>query len=77
MNFYTVQEISHIVSLIENFSRGYTDMQAIKISEPCEANELQPVEVPTPQLVPGFTLVEVKAFGVNESKSPAEKGIFK
>ncbi len=32
--FYTVQEISHIVSLIENFSRGYTDMQAIKISEP-------------------------------------------
>ncbi|GAT18407.1 quinone oxidoreductase [Secundilactobacillus silagincola] len=49
-------------------------MQAIKISEPCEANELQPVEVPTPQLVPGFTLVEVKAFGVNESEVTSRKG---
>lgn len=49
-------------------------MQAIKISGPCKASELQPVEVTTPQLVPGFTLVEVKAFGVNESEVTSRKG---
>lgn len=49
-------------------------MQAVKISGPCEANELQPVEVSTPQLVPGFALVEVKAFGVNESEVTSRKG---
>lgn len=49
-------------------------MQAIKISGPVAANDLKPVEVPTPTPKPGFDVVAVKAFGVNESEVTSRKG---
>lgn len=49
-------------------------MKAIKIIGPCEASDLKPVEVPTPKPVAGSDLVQVKAFGVNESEVTSRKG---
>ncbi|WP_076461536.1 zinc-binding dehydrogenase [Limosilactobacillus caccae] len=49
-------------------------MKAIKISHPCAADELVPTEVATPELKPGYALVKVKAFGVNESEVTSRKG---
>lgn len=49
-------------------------MQAIQLTQPCAADELHPTTVPVPQLKPGYALVKVKAFGVNESEVTSRKG---
>lgn len=49
-------------------------MQAIQLTQPCAADELHPTAVPVPQLKPGYALVKVKAFGVNESEVTSRKG---
>jgi NADPH2:quinone reductase len=49
-------------------------MQAIQLTQPCAADELHPTAVPVPQLKPGYALVKVKTFGVNESEVTSRKG---
>ncbi|MBB1079575.1 zinc-binding dehydrogenase [Limosilactobacillus sp. STM2_1] len=49
-------------------------MKAIQLTEPCQANELVPTEVNIPELKPGYALIKVKAFGVNESEVTSRKG---
>lgn len=49
-------------------------MQAIKLTEPCAASDLKPVTVPTPKPQAGCDVVQVKAFGVNESEVTSRKG---
>ncbi|KRK74120.1 zinc-binding dehydrogenase [Lacticaseibacillus nasuensis] len=49
-------------------------MQAIQISEPVPASALKSVTLPTPQPVAGHDVVQVKAFGVNESEVTSRKG---
>lgn len=49
-------------------------MQAIRLTQPCAAADLKPTQVDVPQLKPGYALVKVKAFGVNESEVTSRKG---
>ena len=49
-------------------------MQAIKLTQPCKASELVPTTVEIPELKPGYALIKVKAFGVNESEVTSRKG---
>ncbi|WP_338217542.1 zinc-binding dehydrogenase [Lacticaseibacillus salsurivasis] len=49
-------------------------MQAIKITGPVAASALHPIEVETPVAKPGYDLVKIKAFGVNESEVTSRKG---
>lgn len=49
-------------------------MQAIRLTQPCKASELVPTSVDIPTLKPGYALVKVKAFGVNESEVTSRKG---
>ena len=49
-------------------------MKAIRLDKPCQVEELQPIEVPIPQVKQGYALVKVKAFGVNESEVTSRKG---
>ncbi|MFD1484902.1 zinc-binding dehydrogenase [Lacticaseibacillus baoqingensis] len=49
-------------------------MQAIKLTGPCAASDLKPTEVPTPKPKAGCDVVQVKAFGVNESEVTSRKG---
>ncbi|WP_056988904.1 zinc-binding dehydrogenase [Lacticaseibacillus camelliae] len=49
-------------------------MQAIRLTGPCEASALKPVEVPKPEAKAGFDVVQVKAFRVNESEVTSRKG---
>lgn len=49
-------------------------MQAIQLTRPCNADELVPTEVRIPQLKPGYALIKVKAFGINESEVTSRKG---
>lgn len=49
-------------------------MQAIVVKHPCPAADLQPQLVPRPVVKPGWDLVQVKAFGVNESEVTSRKG---
>lgn len=49
-------------------------MQAIQLTEPCEVSEMKPTMVDVPALKPGYALVKVKAFGVNESEVTSRKG---
>lgn len=49
-------------------------MQAIKLTQPCRADELLPTTVPRPEVEPGYAVVKVKAFGVNESEVTSRKG---
>lgn len=49
-------------------------MKAIKITGKCEARDLKPVAVKKPELKPGYVLILVKAFGVNESEVTSRKG---
>jgi NADPH:quinone reductase-like Zn-dependent oxidoreductase len=43
-------------------------MKAVVLSRPCKAEELKISEVPIPQTRPGWTLVKIKAFGLNRSE---------
>ncbi|SFC05330.1 NADPH:quinone reductase [Streptococcus gallolyticus] len=52
-----------------------TTMQAIKLTQSCQANQLLPTSVARPQVKPGYALVKVKAFGVNESEVTSRKGL--
>lgn len=54
--------------------RRNSQMQAIQISEPVPASALKSVTLPTPQPVAGHDVVQVKAFGVNESEVTSRKG---
>lgn len=49
-------------------------MKAIRLTEPCEANELQVSLVDRPAVKPGYALIKVHAFGVNESEVTSRKG---
>lgn len=49
-------------------------MQAIRLTQPCAAADLKPTQVDVPQLKPGYALVKVRAFGVNESEVTSRKG---
>lgn len=43
-------------------------MKAVILTEPCEADQLKPTELPVPEVKPGWVLVKVKAFGINHSE---------
>ncbi|MDE6794741.1 MAG: zinc-binding dehydrogenase [Muribaculaceae bacterium] len=43
-------------------------MKAVVLTKPCEAEEMILTDVPVPQVVPGWVLVRVKAFGINHSE---------
>lgn len=49
-------------------------MKAIKLTKPCEAEDLIPVDVSKPEVKDSWALVKVKAFGVNESEVISRKG---
>ncbi|KRN59314.1 dehydrogenase [Limosilactobacillus secaliphilus] len=49
-------------------------MQAIQLTGPCAAHEMKPTTVDVPALKPGYALIKVKAFGVNESEVTSRKG---
>lgn len=49
-------------------------MQAIRLTQPCAAADLKPTQVDVPQLKPGYALVKVRAFGVNDSEVTSRKG---
>ena len=43
-------------------------MKAVVLTKPCEAEEMILTDEPVPQVVPGWVLVRVKAFGINHSE---------
>lgn len=43
-------------------------MKAVVLSKPCKAEEMSVMEIPVPQIRPGWILVKVKAFGINHSE---------
>ena len=49
-------------------------MKAIVISEAGGPEKLQYTDVPTPQVKPGWSLVQVKGFGINHSEIFTRKG---
>ena len=49
-------------------------MNAIRISHKCAAEDLVPEQVDRPKLKDGFVIINVKAFGVNESEVTSRKG---
>ena len=49
-------------------------MKAVQLTGPCEANEMKPTMVAKPALKQGYVLIQVKAFGVNESEVTSRKG---
>lgn len=49
-------------------------MKAIKLTQPCKTSELVPTTVDVPALKPGYALIKVKSFGVNESEVTSRKG---
>ena len=50
-------------------------MKAIQLTGPCEIDAMTPVEIEKPQLRPGFAVVKVKAFGINQSEVFSRKGL--
>ena len=50
-------------------------MKAIVISEAGGPEKLQYTDVPTPQVKPGWSLVQVKGFGINHSEIFTRKGL--
>ena len=50
-------------------------MKAIVISEAGGPEKLQYTDVPTPQVKPGWSLVQVKGFGINHSENFTRKGL--
>lgn len=50
-------------------------MKAIVISEAGRPEKLQYTDVPTPQVKPGWSLVQVKGFGINHSEIFTRKGL--
>jgi NADPH2:quinone reductase len=49
-------------------------MQAIRLNGPGGCETLTPTEAPKPNVQPGWVLIQVKAFGVNESEVTSRKG---
>lgn len=49
-------------------------MMAIRLDAPCRIEEMIPAEVDRPTAKPGYAVVRVKAFGVNESEVTSRKG---
>ncbi|WP_294976545.1 zinc-binding dehydrogenase [uncultured Leuconostoc sp.] len=49
-------------------------MQAIRLTETSSVDDLKPVWYERPQVKPGYVLVKVKAFGINESEITSRKG---
>ncbi len=43
-------------------------MKAVVISEPCEAQQMHIIDIPVPEVRPGWVLVKVRAFGINHSE---------
>ena len=43
-------------------------MKAVVLTEPCSAEEMKLVDVPVPEVRPGWVLIRVKAFGINHSE---------
>ena len=50
-------------------------MKAIQLTGPCEIDAMTPVEIEKPQLKPGFAVVKIKAFGINQSEVFSRKGL--
>lgn len=50
-------------------------MKAIQLTGPCEIDAMTPVEIEKPQLKPGFAVVKVKAFGINQAEGFSRKGL--
>ncbi len=44
------------------------NMKAVVLTKPCRANEMKLVDVPVPEVRPGWVLIHVKAFGINHSE---------
>lgn len=49
-------------------------MKAIRINQKCETSELVPKSVQRPSIKDGYVLIQVKAFGINESEITSRKG---
>ena len=49
-------------------------MKAVVLEEPCTASELAVQEVPIPKVKPGWVLVKIKAFGINQSEIFTRQG---
>ena len=43
-------------------------MKAVVLTKPCEAEEMILTDVSVPQVIPGWVLIRVKAFGINHSE---------
>lgn len=49
-------------------------MKAIRINQKCETSELVPKSVKRPSMKDGHVLIQIKAFGINESEITSRKG---
>jgi NADPH:quinone reductase len=49
-------------------------MRAVVLEKPCQADELAVMEVPIPEVNPGWVLVKIKAFGINRSEIFTRQG---
>ena len=43
-------------------------MKAVVLTEPAQAENVRPRDVPVPQIRPGWVLVRIRAFGLNHSE---------
>lgn len=59
---------------MQNNRQSGRTMMAIRLTGPCTTDQMKPVRVPRPTLKPGFVLISVKAFGINESETISRKG---
>lgn len=49
-------------------------MRAVVLKKPIDANDLNVINIPTPQVKPGWVLIQVKGFGINRSELFTRKG---
>ncbi|WP_040529409.1 zinc-binding dehydrogenase [Lactobacillus ultunensis] len=49
-------------------------MNAVVLTKPCKADELKVSQVDIPEVKNGYDLIQIKAFGVNESEVTSRKG---
>lgn len=43
-------------------------MKAVVLKKPCKAEEMVLTDIPVPEILPGWVLIKVKAFGINHSE---------